>query len=78
MANQKLLVVQPSLADGTTPDGNPLVAVDVVGAGVGERVVLSSDGRFVREHLGAPATPVRWAVIAIDDQLETTKSKAKA
>jgi microcompartment protein CcmK/EutM len=35
--SQKLLVIQPLGADGTD-SGRPLVAVDAVGAGVGERV----------------------------------------
>ena len=38
-----------------------------VGAGVGERVVLTSDGRGARELLRARATPVRWTIVAIED-----------
>ena len=69
MRGQKLLVAQPLLADGRTPDADPLIAVDTVGAGKGERVILSSDGKFTRQHVGAENTPIRWAVIGIcDDQ----------
>ena len=67
MERQKLLVIQPLMSDGQTPDGDPLVAVDSVGAGVGETVVVSSDGRYAREWLGVETTPVRWSVIAIQD-----------
>ena len=63
----KLLVVQPRMADGRTPDGDPLLAVDTVGAGRGETVLLTSDGRFAREWLKTDATPVRWTVIGIKD-----------
>jgi ethanolamine utilization protein EutN len=63
----KLLVVQPYLVDGRTPDGDPLLAVDSVGAGRGETVLISSDGRFAREWLRAEATPVRWTIIGIKD-----------
>jgi ethanolamine utilization protein EutN len=66
MHGQKLLVVQPQLVDGQ-PDGDPLVAIDGIGAGMGERVMITSDGRFAREVLGAEATPVRWSVIGIAD-----------
>jgi microcompartment protein CcmK/EutM len=45
-----------------------LIAVDSVGAGIGERVMLTSDGRFARQWLQSPATPVRWTVIAIEDE----------
>jgi ethanolamine utilization protein EutN len=49
MRGQKLLVVQPLLADGRTPDGDPQIAVDAVGAGKGEKVIITSDGKFMRE-----------------------------
>jgi ethanolamine utilization protein EutN len=67
MKGQKLLVVQPLLADGKSADGDPQIAVDAVGAGRGERVLISSDGRYMREILKADATPVRWSVIGIAD-----------
>jgi ethanolamine utilization protein EutN len=67
MQGQKLLVVQPLMADGRSCDGDPVVAVDGVGAGVGERVMLTSDGRGARELLRARATPVRWTIVAIED-----------
>ena len=67
MRRQKLLVIQPLLADRAAPDGDPIVAIDVTGAGKGELVMCSSDGAAVREWLGAKSTPVRWAVIGIAD-----------
>ncbi len=67
MNGQKLLVVQPRLIDGK-PDGDPLLAIDGVGAGMGETVMITSDGRFARDVLKADATPVRWAVIGIVDE----------
>jgi ethanolamine utilization protein EutN len=67
MEGRKLLVVQPYLVDETTPDGHPLLAVDAVGAGRGENVIITSDGRAAREYLNAEATPVRWTVIGICD-----------
>ena len=68
MRGQKLLVVQPLMADGRGADGDPQVAVDAVGAGKGQRVMISSDGKYMREILNAEATPVRWSVIGISDQ----------
>lgn len=64
----KLLIVQPTLADGQSPDGDPLLAVDGTGAGWGEVVMITSDGRYARELLRAESTPVRWTVIGIKDQ----------
>jgi ethanolamine utilization protein EutN len=67
MEGWKLLIVQPYMIDGRTPDGDPQLAVDALGAGKGETVILSSDGRGTRELLGDDTTPVRWSVIGIED-----------
>ena len=63
----KLLVVQFYGADGHTPDGEPVIAVDALGAGDGEKVLLSSDGKATRALLSSDTTPVRWNVIGIQD-----------
>ncbi len=67
MRGRKLLVVQPLLAGGRAPDGFPLVTVDGVGAGVGETVLITSDGRGARTMLQSEKTPVRWTIIGIED-----------
>jgi ethanolamine utilization protein EutN len=63
----RLLVVQPIGPDGRTPDGEPILAVDALGAGRGALVIISSDGKGTRELLGSETTPARWSVIAICD-----------
>jgi ethanolamine utilization protein EutN len=63
----KMLVVQLYGADGATPDGEPIVAVDALGAGKGEKVIISSDGKSTRELVKSETTPVRWSVIGIQD-----------
>ncbi len=67
MAGWKLLIVQMLQADGHTPDGEPVLAVDALGAGAGETVMLSSDGKGTRELLNSDTTPVRWSVMGIRD-----------
>ena len=67
LRGQKLLIVQPLMADGESPDGDPQIAVDAVGAGKGEKVMITSDGRFMREVVKAENTPIRWSVIGIAD-----------
>jgi ethanolamine utilization protein EutN len=66
--SQKLLVVQPQLAGGGVADGDPLIAADNTGAGVGQTVVISSDGRYARELVQSDNTPLRWTVIGICDK----------
>ena len=65
----KLLVVQPLLVDGQSPDGDPRVAIDNLGAGLGDRVLISSDGEGSRAMLGVEATPVQWCVIGLPDRV---------
>ena len=68
MEGWKLLIVQPLLSDGRTPDGDPLLAVDALSAGAGDRVIISSDGHGTQEMLNSQTTPVRWSVLGIVDQ----------
>jgi bacterial microcompartment shell vertex protein len=63
----KMLVVQFYGADGRTPDGDPLIAIDALGAGIGARVVLTSDGKATRELVGSDDSPVRYSVVGIQD-----------
>ena len=67
MEGWKLLVVQLLAADGKSPDGEPVLAVDRLGAGRGEKVILTSDGKGTRELLKSETTPVRWSVMGIAD-----------
>jgi ethanolamine utilization protein EutN len=62
-----LHVVQPLQADGRSPDGDPQLAIDMVSARVGDVVMITSDGRLLRERLKSPATPARWSTVAIID-----------
>jgi len=62
----KLLLVQP-LAMDDTPRGAPLLAVDGVGAGVHEKVLIVLEGRAAGEALGRKAAPVDAAIVGIID-----------
>jgi ethanolamine utilization protein EutN len=62
----KLMLVQPLNMDDT-PRGNALLAVDGVGAGVNEKVLVVLEGRAAGEALGKKAAPVDAAIIGIID-----------
>ncbi|HUY35739.1 MAG TPA: EutN/CcmL family microcompartment protein [Pirellulales bacterium] len=68
MEGWKLLLVQLLSADGRSPDGEPVLAVDRLGAGRGETVMLSSDGKGTCELLKSETTPVRYSVMGIPDR----------
>jgi ethanolamine utilization protein EutN len=63
-----LHVVQPLLHDRKTADGDPQIVIDMVSAGVGDLVMITSDGRLLRERLGSSTTPGRWSTVAIIDR----------
>ena len=65
----KLLLVQPVTLDDK-PRGATLRAVDSVGAGVHERVLIVIEGRAAGEALGRMGAPVDAAIIGIIDQLD--------
>jgi ethanolamine utilization protein EutN len=65
----KLLLVQPTALDDT-PRGTPLLAVDSVGAGIHEKVLVVIEGRAAGEALGRKAAPVDAAVIGIIDSVD--------
>jgi ethanolamine utilization protein EutN len=67
LAGTRLLVVQPLMADRTSPDGDPQLAIDTVGAGVDDLTVITSDGRLLRDLLKSDTTPARWSTIALVD-----------
>ncbi|HMF93740.1 MAG TPA: EutN/CcmL family microcompartment protein [Vicinamibacterales bacterium] len=64
----KLLLVQPLNIDDT-PRGSTLLAIDGVGAGVDERVLVVMEGRAAGEALGRKAAPVDAAIVGIIDSV---------
>jgi ethanolamine utilization protein EutN len=65
----KLLLVQPLTLDDR-PRGTPVLTIDSVGAGVGERVLIVIEGRAAGEALGRKAAPVDAAIIGIVDHVD--------
>ena len=62
----KLLLVQMLDMDGK-PDGEPILAIDHLGAGAGARVVVCNDGAEARTMVGAKNSPARWFVMGLPD-----------
>jgi len=62
----KLMLVQPLNLDDT-PRGAALLAIDGVGAGVDEKVLVVLEGRAAGEMLGKKAAPVDAAIVGIID-----------
>ena len=65
----KLLLVQPLNLDDT-PRGTALLAVDGVGAGVHEKVLVVLEGRAAGEAMDQKAAPVDAAIVGIVDTVD--------
>ena len=62
----RLLLVQMLTEDGGQ-DGEPVLAIDHLGAGAGSLVVVTNEGGAVRDLVGAKNTPLRWLVLGMCD-----------
>jgi microcompartment protein CcmK/EutM len=67
---RKILLVQPLNLDGTNR-GDAVVALDAVDAGIGDRVLIVTDGFAAMTAVGRPlGSPIDMAVIGFIDQIE--------
>ncbi len=60
------------IIDRLTPEGEPaggyLIAVDSVGAGPGETVLVNDEGGGAQQVLNCPGAPIRSVVVGIIDR----------
>jgi ethanolamine utilization protein EutN len=68
----KLLLVQPLTMDDA-PRGPALLAVDALGAGVNEKVLVVLEGRAAGEALGRKFAPVDAAIVGIIDTVDISE-----
>lgn len=65
---RKLLLLQPVTPEGR-PDGERFLALDTVGAGRGELVLVNQEGRSAEAILGQAGPPVRSLVVGVVDEI---------
>ncbi len=64
-----LLLVQPETPAGVAV-GTALLAIDAMGAGVNQRVLVVMEGRAAADALGKTLAPVDAAIIGIVDHVD--------
>ncbi len=64
----KLMLVMALQADERTVEGDPILVIDSLGAGIGETVMITSDGIGTRDLVGDMTSPARWSVLGIRDE----------
>ncbi len=75
--NRKVLLVRPIDPDGSLKSGT-IVAVDAVGAGEGNIVLVSSEGRSAMEILSFTSRiPLRSVIVGIVDRIDTTRAQGE-
>ena len=61
------------IIDRLTPEGAPtggyLIAIDTVGAGAGQTVLVNDEGGGAQQVLGCPGAPIRSVVVGIIDEV---------
>ena len=65
----KVMVVRPETPD-RQPMGKTFVAVDLVQAGPGDRVLVLTEGNGMRQLLGPNTGPIRSAIVGIIDRID--------
>jgi len=74
---RKALVVQPLDLDGSNR-GDPVIALDAVDAGVGDKVLLVTEGFSAMTSVGRPESPIDMAVVGVIDRLDIHEGSAPA
>ena len=66
---QKILVIQPVDPDGTE-HGEPLLAIDMVDAGIGDVVLIVDQGTAARQVLSMEYPTIRTLILGIVDRID--------
>ena len=66
---KKQLIVRYCTPSGEFDGDKYVVAVDLVGAGVGETVIVEDEGNSARQLMSATNAPIRSVVVGIVDQV---------
>lgn len=66
---KKQLIVRYCTPDGAFDGEKYVVAVDLVGAGVGETVIVEDEGNSARQLMGVTNAPIRSVIVGIVDQV---------
>ncbi len=69
LAGQRLMLVRPVTPRGAAP-GDPMMAIDAVGAGVGERVLVVLEGRSAAQAARRDDAPLDAAIVGIVDRID--------
>ena len=67
--NHKKILVIDKMTPAGLSEGSYLIAVDSVGAGVGETVLVIDEGNSARQVVGDSIAPIRSIIVGIIDEI---------
>jgi ethanolamine utilization protein EutN len=67
--SRRLLLCDLLDSEGQKPTGDYLIAVDAVGAGAGETVLILDEGNSARQVVAIEDAPIRAVIVGIVDQV---------
>lgn len=73
LRGRKLLIARRAEPDGRLA-AEPILVLDAVGAGLGDLVLISTDGELCRKLTGHRTAPVRLTAVGIVDRCATGKA----
>jgi microcompartment protein CcmK/EutM len=65
-----LRLIQEDWTGAPLPGASPIVALDLIDAGIGDRVLVCQEGKWARESVGDMHAPVRSMVVAVVEEID--------
>lgn len=69
-----LRLTQEDWTGKPVPGASPIVALDLIDAGIGDRVLVCQEGKWAREAVGDLHAPVRSMIVAVVEGIDTGHS----
>lgn len=69
LTGHKLLVIRQIDLEGNFLGNNDIIAIDLIGSGIGDTVLITQEGDAVFQILGHRNAPVHTIIVAIIDQV---------
>lgn len=76
LVGQKMLIAVNVSNIDHSPQSDPMIVYDNLGAGIGDLVLVTSDGSYTRKEIvGAKLSPARWGIVGIVDSAKNLNDR---
>ncbi len=76
LVGQKMLIAVHVSNIDHSPQSDPMIVYDNLGAGIGDLVLVTSDGSYTRKEIvGAKLSPARWGIVGIVDSAKNLNDR---